>query len=177
MEGAKRMRYKESGDIEGTLLIFLRGGGVSSWMWEHQLHYFTDYHCIAPDLPGHGQSIAADFSIWNTAKEVIQLIEEKGADKKVILIGFSLGSQVVIQILSMRPKLADAAMINSALVRPMPLLRLLIKPTIRLTYPLIKNKWFSKQQAKTLYIEEDKFNTYYQESIRMEADTLMRVMD
>ncbi|PID21356.1 hypothetical protein CSV61_08975 [Sporosarcina sp. P3] len=44
------------GDRKQPLLVFLHGGGVSSWMWNEQVKYFKDYKCLVPDLPGHGKS-------------------------------------------------------------------------------------------------------------------------
>lgn len=176
------MNYKEYGDQNASLLLFLHGGGVSGWMWDNQIQSFSHYHCIVPELPGHGESHGDIlFSIRDSAERFIEFIEEKVAGKpagcKVILIGFSLGAQVIIQILSLKPDLVDAAIINSALVRPSPLGRKLIQPTIRLSYPLIRNKRFARLQAKTLYITEEQFQKYYEESCQMKLATLLSVLD
>ena len=172
------LHYQEYGDKSASLMLFLHGGGVSGWMWDNQIQYFTHYHCIVPELPEHGlDNDEIKFSIKESAKELIKLIEEKARGKKVILIGFSLGSQVIIQMLSMKPKLFDFAIINSALVRPNPYVKKLLQPTIRLSFPLVKYRWFSKLQAKTLYISEDYFEKYYKESCQIKLDTLVRVLD
>ena len=105
------------------------------------------------------------------------MIEEKAEGKKVIVIGFSLGAQVTIQMLSMRPDLIDYAIINSALVRPMSYAKKWIRPSIRLTYPLVKNRWFSKVQSKTLYVDKEYFEKYYDESSQMKSDTLIRILE
>ncbi|WP_100331486.1 alpha/beta fold hydrolase [Bacillus xiapuensis] len=170
--------YQEYGDKNASLMLFLHGGGVSDWMWDKQIQYFTHYHCIVPTLPEHGLNHdGINFTIKGSAEELIQLIEEKAKGKQVILIGFSLGSQVIIQVLSMKPDLIDFAIINSASARPISYARKLIKPAIALTFPLIKNRWFSKLQAKALYIGEDYFERYYEESCQMKPDTLVRVLE
>lgn len=79
-------------------------------------------------------------------------------------------------MLSLKPDLIDYAVINSALVRPMPLTRKWIAPSVRLTFPIIKNKFFSKLQAKVLYVDDEYFDTYYDETSRMKADTLIRIL-
>lgn len=171
------LHYQEYGDTTAPLMVFLHGGGVSGWMWDKQVHYFTQYHCLVPDLPGHGKSIAIPFSIKDSAERIITIIEEKSNGKKVILVGFSLGAQIIVQILSSKPDIVDYAIINSALVRPMTYAKKWIQPTIKLSVPLIKKRWFAKLQAKTLYVGEDYFEKYYDESSQMTADTLTRVLE
>lgn len=123
------IHVKEYGDKSASLMVFIHGGGVSGWMREKQISHFQSFHCVVPDLPGHGEnndSIA--FSISGSAEQIIKLIETRAKGKKVIVIGFSIGAQILIQILSVRPHLIDFAMINSALVKPMPFAGLFIKP-------------------------------------------------
>jgi pimeloyl-ACP methyl ester carboxylesterase len=172
------LHYKEYGDKSASLMLFLHGGGVSDWMWDQQIQYFSHYHCLVPILSGHGlYNNQMKFSMKGSAEEIIKLIEEKAKGKKVILIGFSLGAQVLIQIVSMKPDLIDYAIINSALVRSGLLSKQLIKPTISLTFPLIKMRWFSKFQAKTMYVSDDYFEKYYEESCHMKSETLIRVLE
>ncbi|PYF06093.1 alpha/beta fold hydrolase [Ureibacillus chungkukjangi] len=171
------LRYQEYGDKSASLMFFLHGGGVSDWMWDKQIEYFTHYHCIVPTLPEHGlNNFENKFSIKDSAEELIKLIEEKSGGKKVVVIGFSLGSQVIIQLLSMKPDLIDFAIINSASVRPLSFAKKFVKPAITLTFPLIKQRWFSKLQAKTLYISESYFEKYYKESCQLKPETLVRVL-
>ncbi|MCM3358342.1 alpha/beta hydrolase [Psychrobacillus sp. MER TA 171] len=48
--------YKEDGEQNEQIILFLHGGGVGGWMWDEQVQYFKGkYHCIVPDLPGHGR--------------------------------------------------------------------------------------------------------------------------
>lgn len=159
-------------------MVFLHGGGVSGWMWDKQVQHFTHYHCIVPDLPEHGLNHNGfPFSIKTSAEQIFNLIEEKAGEKKVIVIGFSLGSQVLIQMLCMKPNLIDFAIINSALVRPISYGQKFIQPMIKFSFPLIKNRWFSKLQARTLYVNGEQFEKYYEESCQMKADSLIRVLE
>jgi pimeloyl-ACP methyl ester carboxylesterase len=170
--------YKEYGNKEGPLLLFIHGGGVGGWMWDKQVDYFSDYHCIVPDLPEQGQRhFLHPFSIPDSAQKLIELLEQKGKGKRLIVVGFSLGAQIVIQMLSMKHDLIDYAIINSASVRPIPFAKSFIKPLIRMTFPLVKNKSFSKVQAKALYINNEQFETYYEQSASMKSDSLIRVLE
>lgn len=170
--------YKEYGDKNAAFMLFLHGGGVSGWMWEKQIQFFTHYHCVVPDLPAQGLSSSEHpFSIKESAEMLISLIEEKASGKEVVVIGFSLGAQVAVQMLSIKPQLIHYAIINSALVRPLSFTKKLISPSVKLSFPLIKNKYFSRLQAKTLYLDNDMFDKYYQESTQMKLETLIRILE
>lgn len=172
------LSYREYGDPNAPLMVFLHGGGVSSWMWDKQIQYFKNYHCLTIDLPEQGASKHTEhFSIPSSAEKINELIEKIADGKKIMVTGFSLGAQVAIQMLSNKLHLIHHAIINSALVRPNPWITKMIKPSIKLFYPFVKMKSFSKLQAKTLYIDEEYFETYYKESSQMEADTLIRILE
>jgi pimeloyl-ACP methyl ester carboxylesterase len=146
-------------------------------MWDKQVQYLTNYHCVTVDLPKHGKSIQKDeFSIEHSAYRIIELIDELANGKDVTVIGFSLGAQILVQMLSYRSDLINYAIINSALVKPSRLGEKVISPLIRLTFPLIKNRTFSRLQAKTLFIGEEYFERYYNESCQMERNTLVRIL-
>src|SRR5699024_3671200 len=68
-------------------------------------------------------------------------------------------------------------MINSALVRPVPYAKIFTKLSILLTFLLLKYRWISKLQAQTLYVNEDDYETYYEESSQITSDTLIRVLE
>lgn len=172
------LSYQEHGNTDAPMIVFLHGGGVSSWMWDKQIEYFRHYHCVTIDLPEQGLSKHTEpFSIESSALLINELITTIAKEKSTTVVGFSLGAQVAIQMLSLDPIIADYAMINSALVRPNSLMKKMIKPSIKLSFPLINNKTFAKLQAKTLYIGEAYFETYYNESSQMKSDTLIRILE
>jgi haloalkane dehalogenase len=51
------MAYREAGDREAPVALFLHGNPTSSYVWRNVLpHVASVAHCIAPDLIGFGQS-------------------------------------------------------------------------------------------------------------------------
>lgn len=169
--------YMEFGNKEGPLLVFIHGGGVGGWMWDKQITYFSEYHCLVPTLQGHGnRNNETSFSIHENALEIMELIEQKKEEKDVHIIGFSIGAQICLEIVSLASNLIETAVINSAVVIPMKCVTPFISPTIKMTFPLIKNETFAKAQAKQLYMDGEYFKKYYEESLKMNASTLVNVL-
>ncbi len=169
--------YEDYGDVSQPLIVFLHGGGVSSWMWEQQVEYLQHYHCVTVDLPEHGNgNHSVPFSIGESAEMVIELIEKIAKGRQVAVVGFSLGAQVLVQMMSMHPHLIDYSIINSVAVRPSSLMKMSIVPMVKLSMPLVKFKWFARLQAKQLYITDDMFEKYFDETRQMSSETLINVL-
>jgi len=169
------MDYQEYGSDHNNFMMFIHGGGVGGWMWDKQVKYFSNFHCIVPELIDDLDD-DMHFSIEECATKLLKIIEEKAQGKHVTVIGFSLGAQIIVKMLSLNAQLIDNAIINSALVIPSPITNKLMGPFITLSFPLIKNKSFAKLQAKTLYINQDYFHQYYQDSLKMKVETLTNIL-
>ena len=51
------MAYREAGDPEAPVVLFLHGNPTSSYIWRNILPLVAPVaHCVAPDLIGFGQS-------------------------------------------------------------------------------------------------------------------------
>lgn len=70
---------------EGPVVLFIHGVLVNSYLWRHQINAFSSIRrCIAIDLMGHGDSIAADdaeLTFESQAEMVAQLIDVLGIDE------------------------------------------------------------------------------------------------
>lgn len=166
------MDYQEYGREHTTFMMFIHGGGVGGWMWDKQIQHFSNVHCVVPELIGDDMH----FSIEECARKLLKIIEEKAQGKHVTVVGFSLGAQIIVKMLSLNAQLIDNAIINSALVIPSPITKKLIGPFITLSFPLIKNKSFAKLQAKALYINQEYFQQYYQDSLKIKIETLTNIL-
>ncbi|WP_233354850.1 alpha/beta fold hydrolase [Paenibacillus sp. JZ16] len=169
---------KESGNKQAArMIVFLHGGGVSGWMWSKQIPFFENSFCLIPDLPGHGRSPGnPPFSICRTAEQLNEVISTKADGREIVVFGFSLGAQILVEMICQRPGLIDYAIVNSALLRPMPTALKLIEPSVRISFPLTRYRWFSRWQASTLYVNEVDFEQYYAETLNMKREMLVSVL-
>ena len=78
--------------------------------------------------------------------------------------GLSLGGQIVLEILSQCKEICKYAIVESTLVTPSKFAYHMIKPVFGSCYGLIKYKWFSGLQFKSLRIKSNLFEEYYKDT-------------
>jgi len=100
-----RIDYEVAGEGDTTLL-FVHGWCINKSYWESQVDYFKDrYKVVTLDLPGHGDSDRnrTDWSMHNFGSDVVTVMEALMLDN-VVLIGHSMGGNVILEAASMKPK-------------------------------------------------------------------------
>ncbi len=168
------MQYVEYGVQNPETIILLHAGGLSWWNYRDVAQFLSDrYHVILPILDGHADSDAPFSSIEENAARIIAFVDEHFGGNILALGGLSLGGQVVVEMLAQRPDICKAALIESALVKPMKLTHALIKPTFGMSYGLIKQKWFAKLQAAYLGIPKELFEDYYRDTCKITKEDMI----
>jgi len=103
----------ESGSPAQTAVVLIHGGGLSSRMWQPVIERLPEFYCLAPDLPEHGQSRdQAPFDLDDAARRVVEVIRLHVPDRKVHLVGLSLGGAVVLNIARLDPEVAASMMVT-----------------------------------------------------------------
>jgi len=116
---------REYGPADAPAVVFLHGGLMSGWSWAPVVERLPQYRCLVPDLPQYGGSRrAGPFRMARAAAAVAELIGERTTAGRAHLVGFSLGAQVVLQLLAGQPHLVDRAVLAGAFVNTMPAARL-----------------------------------------------------
>jgi len=172
--------FQESGNKAAATIVFIHGGGVSSWIWKEQLDYFKDYHCLTIDLPGHGKSIdAGQISIRESAYQIAELIEKHANGKKAHLVGHSLGAKVIVELLSFKPELVVHAIVASALFRQIPLIKLSHRHFVyKFITNLLKLKWITSLSVKQYNFPDKTYNDNYLKELQgLTADMLYSIYD
>lgn len=106
------------------LIVLIHGGALSSRMYRTTIPHLSarGFDTAAPDLPGHGASI--DFGPFSFARSrtllSAALREHRAAHpgQQVVLVGVSLGGQVVLDLLAHEPDLAAAAVVSGVPIGP-----------------------------------------------------------
>lgn len=99
-------------------LVFLHYFGGSSLAWtEVTEELANDYHCVAPDLRGFGESddVPENHSVKDYADDVAELISILGIEK-FALVGHSMGGKIALALAARKP----AGMRSLILLAPSP---------------------------------------------------------
>ncbi len=170
------MKFMEFGDPGTPVVFLLHGGGLSWWSCRDAVRGLQSrYFVVTPVLDGHGEDGGTEFvSIEDSAQKLIRRIDERYGGHIFALCGLSLGAQITAEALAQRPDLAEYAVIESALVCPLGFSRL-SESAVKLTYGLIKKRWFAKLQAKSFILPEDMFEDYFEDSKKITLPSLLNV--
>ena len=168
------MYYVEYGKENNNIILLLHGGGLSWWNYKDVVKSLEkDYHIILPILDGHAKSDAPFTTIEDNAAKIISYIDTHLGGHVFMMGGLSLGGQVLLEILSQRNDICQYAIIESALVIPSIITHSMIKPAFGTCYGLIKYKWFSKLQFKSLKIKSDLFDCYYRDTCAISREDMI----
>ena len=171
------MIFHETGDSEKPVVMLLHGGGLSDWSWRDVVAGLkTDYLVVTPVLDGHGEAAGTEFeSIESEAEKLLAYLDERFGGRVHALCGLSIGAQVVVEMLSRRKDVAACAVVESALLMPIPGSSMMAGPMLSLSYGLIRKRWFARLQAKSLCIPDDLFESYFRDSQRMSKQSLANI--
>lgn len=159
------MTALQFGKQNRDVVILLHGGGLAPWNYREVSRFLEkDYRVVLPVLDGHAGSDAPFTTFESNAEKLISCIDTHFGGHIAVLGGLSLGGQVALEMLNQRPDICGYALIESASVKPMKLTHALIGPAFAVSYGLIRQKWFARQQASYLGIPETLFRDYYRDT-------------
>ena len=105
-----RLHYVDWGNEQAPLLMMVHGGRdhCRNWDWVAQ-ELRDEYHIIAPDLRGHGDSqwlVGGTYTQLDYMYDIAQLVHQV-ATEKVTIISHSLGGSISLHFASMYPELVE----------------------------------------------------------------------
>lgn len=172
------MHYMEYGKEHKEVIVLLHGGGLSWWNYrEVGAKLSSDYHVFLPILDGHAESSCDFTSIEENAARIIAFIDEQFGGSVLLIGGLSLGGQIVLEILSQRKDICQYALIESALVVPSKFTYAMIKPAFGSCHGLIKHRWFSKLQFRSLRMPQALFEDYYRDTCSISKSNMIAFLE
>ena len=168
------MKYKEYGKGNQRTVVLLHGGGLSWWSYRDAAELLQgECHVILPILDGHAGSDRSFTTIEDNAAEVIDFIRSDLGGSVWLLGGLSLGAQVALEMLSQQGDICERALIESAAVIPSKVTHAMMRPSIACSYGLIKQKWFSRLQFRSLGIKDELFSDYYRDACAIKKEDMI----
>ncbi len=172
------MNYVEYGKEHNDVIVLLHGGGLSWWNYREAAEKLSsEYRVILPILDGHAESHDDFSTIENNAERIISFINEHFDGSVLLIGGLSLGGQVLLEILSQKKNICRYALIESALVVPSKFTYAMIRPAFGSCYGLIKHRWFSKLQFKSLRIKQELFEEYFRDTCGISKPNMIAFLE
>jgi 2-succinyl-6-hydroxy-2,4-cyclohexadiene-1-carboxylate synthase len=103
------------GSIAHPTLLLLHGFMGCKEDWESIMSVFGEYfHCVAIDLPGHGQAVDIDWSFAETVDYLIALQSEISPNRFSYLWGYSMGGRLALAAALQSPQSWQRVVLESA---------------------------------------------------------------
>jgi pimeloyl-ACP methyl ester carboxylesterase len=102
-----RLHYVDWGNPDGPPMLLIHGGRDHCRNWDWVAERFSkDYHIIAPDLRGHGDSqweASGNYAQISYVYDIAQLLQQKNMTE-VTVIGHSLGGAIALMYTALFPE-------------------------------------------------------------------------
>ena len=118
---ARDRRNRHHGRVtdDRPTIVFLHGTRLTRASWAAQLEDLADeFHCLAPDLPGHGSAAEIPFTLDDAAARVAALIAAEAHGGRAILVGLSLGGYVATVVAANWPERVAGLAISGTTAEP-----------------------------------------------------------
>ncbi|NTU50619.1 MAG: 2-succinyl-6-hydroxy-2,4-cyclohexadiene-1-carboxylate synthase, partial [Desulfobulbaceae bacterium] len=119
---AQRSPYQfhllEAGTNQKPAILFLHGflGSAEDWQ-EIIAQLASDFHCLAIDLPGHGNTVVSggeeSYRMEHVAKGIADYLQELGITR-CFLVGYSMGGRLALYLALHYPEAFQKALLESA---------------------------------------------------------------
>ncbi|MBZ5563342.1 MAG: haloalkane dehalogenase [Acidobacteriia bacterium] len=115
------MAYREAGNPEAPVALFLHGNPTSSYIWRNVIPLVAPTaHCIAPDLIGFGQSGKPDieYRFFDHVRYLDAFLDEAGISSAYV-VAHDWGTALAFHLAARRPQFVRGLAFME-FIRPMP---------------------------------------------------------
>jgi pimeloyl-ACP methyl ester carboxylesterase len=166
---------REAGAAGAPTIVFLHASGTTGAMWDDEMTRLADrFHCLAPDLPGHGYSGEHPWrSLSATADRIAQLVLAQVSGERVHLVGLSLGGAVAYVFLARHPRLVERAVVDGAAIAPARVAPLM-SAAVMLASPFLQRPLINRLMASALGVPPENRSAFRAGMRRVRPRTFSR---
>jgi len=109
-----KLTWSDVGPNSGPAMVFLHGFLGSRLDWADTMNRFSNVRCLAPDLPGHGQSPWDDTVDWDSLITTLNhdVLSRNLSD--IVIVGYSMGGRIALEWARTAPGLIRGIILESA---------------------------------------------------------------
>lgn len=171
------MEYREYGEKYSPTIVLIHGETLGPWSYHEVASLLSqDYHVIVPTLKGHGVSLENFVSIEDSSLEIENFIQKYYEGHIYAMAGFSVGGQIVLNILSHHERICEFAIIESIDILEASGMISFMQPLLNVNYTLLKQKWFAKIQSDSMHVPKHLFDYYYRDVSNISKETLTQII-
>ncbi|MEM1308594.1 MAG: alpha/beta hydrolase [Cyanobacteria bacterium P01_H01_bin.153] len=168
------LKFYEFGQPNEKSIVFLHGANTGAWMWRSLMASLPEYHCIAVDLPGHGNSRQIDWiSFEETANQVAALIQAQ-AKPGASVVGISLGGYVALHLLKAWPQPIENVMISGIQAKPIPNRQVMGLMSWAML-PFLHHDWLLEMTAKGLNLPPSELANYLEQAKKNSRSAIAKI--
>jgi pimeloyl-ACP methyl ester carboxylesterase len=139
----------ESGSASAPAILFLHGSPLSGAMWRLQMAGLSEFHCLAPDLPEHGQSVGVGpFEMGDTVRRLADMVRSLTTSGRAHVVGLSFGGVVAQALMVHAPAVVDHVILSGTAARMGKALQMLLRLSLALNRPVLS--WLRPEQLAAL---------------------------
>ncbi len=168
------MYFEEFGKGNDKTIVFLHGACIVH-TFGMQYPLAEKYHLLVPHIMGYGNHTECDFDADKCIAELTEFI--KGLNKKVLLVGFSMGGQLAFRLASEHEELFSGAIIGSAwIIKEEPLLSQIVEANLK-NVKYFKKKWFCNLYAMVNGLPRKARPEFVKQTQNISVETMRKTVD
>lgn len=166
------MEFKIYKNKNKPLFVYIHGECLSSFSFKKEVDELKkDYTILLPVLNEQSENHSGFTTIQDAATSIIEYIEQNYDGHVQVLAGFSLGGQIVAEILAKRPDFSEYIMIESVMMKPKKIHSWSDFAAVHLN-SLAKNKFFNSFMYYTKFNDDFALEEYYKNYKVMSKETV-----
>jgi pimeloyl-ACP methyl ester carboxylesterase len=176
MTSKSLLQIHQAGNPDKPAIVFLHGSPLSGKMWLPNFATLQDFHCLAPDLPGHGQS--SQTGVWEMNRlvdELAEIIKTHTKNGSAHIVGLSYGGVVAQALISRHPEVVDKVMLSGTSARLSPFMTGVFKLYLNINKPFLKllpASWLGKLLSFQFGIPQEHLGDLADDMKRMNPDVM-----